>query len=211
MKIYLCRHGETDWNKARRFQGQSDVPLNAFGRELAVKTVEGLAAEGIVFDRVFSSPLSRALETARILTAGGDVQPETDERLMEMHFGMYEGESFDPIKEDPAHPLYNLLCRPERYLASGGTESFQEVMARAKAFLREKIVPLEGSCRTVLVTGHGALNRCILSVIASGPLEEFWRIGLPNCAVSILSLENGKLEILEESRIYYGEAVNTRP
>ena len=70
MKIYLFRHGETDWNKQRRLQGQSDVPLNAFGIELAEKTARALEQEGTVFDRAFSSPLSRALETARILSGG---------------------------------------------------------------------------------------------------------------------------------------------
>ena len=73
MKIYLFRHGETDWNRQRRLQGQSDVPLNTFGIELAVKTAEALEQEGTFFDRAFSSPLSRALETARILVGGQDI------------------------------------------------------------------------------------------------------------------------------------------
>ena len=55
MKIYLFRHGETDWNRQRRLQGQSDVPLNTFGIELAVKTAKALEQEGIFFDRAFSA------------------------------------------------------------------------------------------------------------------------------------------------------------
>lgn len=211
MKIYLFRHGETDWNRARRLQGQSDIPLNAFGRELAAKTAEGLEAEGTIFDRAFSSPLARALETAQILTAGREIPLETDERLKEMHFGAYEGSFFDPMKEDPSHPFHHFFCGPERYLASEGAESFQEAMGRAEAFLWEKLAPLEGSCGTVLVVAHGAWNRCLLRVIAPTPLEDFWKAGMPNCAASILSLEAGKFHILEESRIYYGQPVNVRP
>lgn len=211
MKIYLFRHGETEWNKDRRLQGQSDVPLNAFGRELAEETAGALEREGVVFDRAFSSPLSRALETARILTAGRNISLETDRRLMEMNFGAYEGSAFDPPKKDPAHPLHDFLCRPEAYVPAAGAESFGEVMARARNFLEEKILPLEGSCGTVLVAAHGAFNRCLLGTVRNMPLEDFWKVGMPNCAVSILSMEAGKFTVLEESRIYYDKPVNVRP
>lgn len=211
MKIYLFRHGETEWNKDRRLQGQSDVPLNAFGRELAEETARALEREGVVFDRAFSSPLSRALETARILTAGRNISLETDRRLMEMNFGAYEGSAFDQPKKDPAHPLHDFLCRPEAYVPAAGAESFGEVMARARSFLEEKILPLEGSCGTVLVAAHGAFNRCLLGTVRNMPLEDFWKVGMPNCAVSILSLEAGKFTVLEESRIYYDKPVNVRP
>ncbi len=211
MKIYLFRHGETEWNKDRRLQGQSDVPLNAFGRELAEETARALEREGVVFDRAFSSPLSRALETARILTAGRNISLETDRRLMEMNFGAYEGSAFDQPKKDPAHPLQDFLCRPEAYVPAAGAESFGEVMARARNFLEEKILPLEGSCGTVLVAAHGAFNRCLLGTVRNMPLEDFWKVGMPNCAVSILSLEAGKFTVLEESRSYYDKPVNVRP
>ena len=68
MKLYLLRHGETAWNNTHRFQGQIDIPLNDFGRELAEITRD--AAPEIVFDRVYSSPLSRAFETAVIFMRG---------------------------------------------------------------------------------------------------------------------------------------------
>lgn len=209
MKIYLMRHGETDWNKARRLQGQSDIPLNEFGMELAEKTAEGL--KGVDFEAVFSSPLKRAYVTARIVVGNRNVPVITDDRLKEVNFGAGEGEYFDPIKQNPEHPLYNFLRKPECYVPTGGGESIDQVKERAEAFLREKLLPLEGSCENVLVVAHGALNRCILSSIAGSPDSEFWKIGLPNCAVSILSLENGRLHILEESKIYYDAPVNARP
>ena len=72
-------------------------------------------------------------------------------------------------------------------------------------------MPLEGSCETVLIAAHGAFNRCLLRTIVPTPLKDFWTIGLPNCAVSILSLENGKFEVLEMGKIYYDTPVNVRP
>lgn len=68
MKLYLVRHGETDWNKVKRIQGQVDIPLNQFGKRLAEETAEGL--RDIPFDLCISSPLSRAHETARIYCMG---------------------------------------------------------------------------------------------------------------------------------------------
>lgn len=209
MKIYLFRHGETDWNKTRRLQGQSDIPLNKFGRELAVKTAE--AVREIPFEKAFCSPLCRAAETAEIILGTREIPLVKDRRLMEICFGDYEGNEFDAPKKDPSHPLYNFLCKPERYVPSAGMEAFQDVMARAENFLQEQILPLEGACENVLIVAHGAFNRCILTMLEDIPVKDFWRIGLPNCAASILSLEKGKIQVLEESRIYYENPVNVRP
>lgn len=210
VEIYLFRHGETDWNKERRLQGHSDIPLNQFGRQLALETADSLAE--LPFDRAFSSPLKRALETAEILLAGQNVVLETDDRLMEMGFGHCEGCDFDPPKRDPGHPLYDFFCRPQCFKPSAEAESFQEAMARGLSFLQERIVPLEKCCRRILIVAHGAFNRCILSAIGDIPLDKFWDIGLPNCAASILSLEDGKFQILEMAKTYYKlPTVNPRP
>jgi len=221
MKIYLFRHGETDWNKARRLQGQSDISLNAFGRELAVKTADAL--KDVKFDRVFSSPLDRALETAKIISGWKEVRRVdtgqgiakniiyTDDRLREINFGDCEGGQFDEMKADASHPLHNFFCHPECYEPPVGAESFESVMTRGEKFFAEQILPLEGICENVLVVAHGAFNRSVLNTIKGTPLQDFWQIGLPNCAASILSLENGKLKIVEESTVYYGEPVNGRP
>lgn len=209
MLVYLMRHGETDWNKARRLQGQSDIALNEFGIELAVKTAEGL--KDVAFDAAFSSPLQRALVTAQTVIDGRNVEVETDDRLKEINFGPSEGECFDLAKKNPEHPLHNFFCHPGAFRPEDGSESFRAAGERAGAFLNEKVVPLERSCENVLVVAHGALNRCILNEIQGIPDENFWQIDLPNCAVSILSLENGSWKVLKESVVYYGEPVNGRP
>ena len=82
MKIYLVRHGETEWNKEYRLQGQADTRLNDYGRELAVITAEAL--KEIPFDVIYHSPLSRAEETAVILKRDRKIDIIADERLKEM-------------------------------------------------------------------------------------------------------------------------------
>lgn len=209
MEIYLFRHGETDWNKERRLQGQTDIPLNEYGRELAVRTAEAMGE--ISFDRAFCSPLKRARETAGILLGAAETPLETDRRLMEVGFGECEGAGFDEAKQNPAHPLYNFYVHPERYVPPKGGETFQEVQQRGRQFLEEKIYPLEGVCGSVLIVAHGAFNRGILNDILGIPLERFWEIELPNCAASILSLEGGRLRVTEISKVYYGTPVNGSP
>ncbi|MCM1543122.1 MAG: histidine phosphatase family protein [Blautia sp.] len=209
MQIYLMRHGETDWNKARRLQGQSDIPLNEYGIELAVKTAEALA--DVCFDRAFCSPLGRARETAKIILGDRKTPLYADARLKEINFGTNEGICFDAAKQNPEDPLHNFFCKPGLYSPPEGAESFVQVAERGRSFLQEKVLPLEGKCGTLLIVAHGAFNRSVLNAVMGTPLKDFWRISLPNCAVSILSLEAGRFKVVEESRVYYGDPVNGRP
>ena len=133
MLIYLMRHGETDWNKAGRFQGQQDVPLNENGIELAVKTAEGL--KNVNFDAAFSSPLQRALVTARTVIGSRNIEVQTDERLRELCFGPSEGECSDLAKGNPMHPMYSFLFKPDCYAPTAGAESLDHARKRAEEFL----------------------------------------------------------------------------
>ena len=209
MKIYLVRHGETDWNKMGRLQGQCDVQLNEYGISLAEKTADGLA--GVPFDAAFSSPLCRAAETARIILGKRNTPLYLDDRLKEIGFGVMEAADYNLARQNKEHPVYKFFKTPADYQPPEGGESFERLYARSAEFLREKILPLEGKLETVLIVGHGAMNRSILNPLAGVPLEDFWRIAMPNCAVSLLSLESGRFIILEESRVFYDGAVRPRP
>ena len=85
MKLYMIRHGETDWNKAKRVQGRADVPINAYGRELAKKTAEGLCK--VPFDLAYTSPLCRAKETAQIILRGKRIPLLDESQIQEISFG----------------------------------------------------------------------------------------------------------------------------
>ena len=84
MKVYLMRHGETDYNKKGLIQGTLDIPLNEFGLELAEKTKEGFEKEGLTFDYCYCSPLIRARQTAEIILRGTDTPLSYDERIREI-------------------------------------------------------------------------------------------------------------------------------
>ena len=97
-KIYIIRHGETDWNRERRFQGQTDIPLNDRGREQAVALAKQFG-DLLPFDRIVTSDLGRARETAEIMSRGYDTPIFSDAGFREMNFGKWEGLDTKAIRE----------------------------------------------------------------------------------------------------------------
>ncbi|CAM3207234.1 histidine phosphatase family protein [Asticcacaulis taihuensis] len=97
MTFYVLRHGQTDWNVQMRLQGSTDIPLNETGRAQANVAARILAGEGIT--KIIASPLSRALETARIVGASAGIEPVIDDRLIERNFGLFEGMTIDEVHQ----------------------------------------------------------------------------------------------------------------
>ena len=218
MIIYLMRHGETDWNKRGCFQGQVDVPLNDYVRELAEITARAL--KDVKFEAAFCSPLIRAVETATIMLnkqrteqlhrSKNQIPQEnkmvplvTDERLKEINFGIKEGSNIAQMRSEPTEPLYYLLNDPQNYVPPEGAESLKEVYQRSASFMEERILPLEKQYETILIVAHGVMNRSIINPIAGIPMENFWEIKMLNCTVSVLSLQDGKFQVVEKGRTYY--------
>lgn len=174
MRTEICfmRHGQTDWNRAGRLQGRADVPLNDTGRAQARAAGEKLA--GIAFDAVYASPLCRAVETA-CLAAGLEAQDvHTDERLIEIGFGVLEGS--DERAFDPA-----FFTAPQSYVPPRGGEGFPAVCDRTEAFLREALARWQG--RRLLVVSHGAALACLLLRVTGGSLAHLWDdCNMANCA-----------------------------
>lgn len=205
MKVYLIRHGETQWNSIRKLQGQTDIPLNEYGIELAELTAEGL--KDIKFDYVFSSPLIRAIQTAEIIKRNDNLKIETDERIKEIHFGECEGVQIPGYAEKGVNPIWEFEFDTENYIPANGGETFADVYARSWDFFENKVLPLEDKYENVLIVGHGCMNRTILNRIMDNPLKDFWDIKLDNCAVSIIEVEKGKAKVIESGMKFYEREV----
>lgn len=202
MNLYIMRHGETDWNKQGLIQGSADIPLNEYGIELAEKTRDGLARDGIVFDKVFTSPYERAKKTAEIIAGSQPVLVE--EQIREMSFGAYEGIKICELRTNPAYIEINkCFDDPVHYRSEGSAESYEEIFSRIRSFINDTILPLEKSCENVLVVCHGAVIRAFISIIKEMPLSEYWSIHQPNCSINIAAVEEGKITMTEENRLYY--------
>ena len=204
MNIYIMRHGETDWNKARRIQGNTDIPLNENGIELAKFTAQGLHRDGIVFDRAFSSPLSRAVQTAEIICKESHIPVVTDPRITEFAFGQAEGVSVTELTENPAYKnLGYCFTKPSLYRAMNGAESFEEMFARTADFMEHVLKPLELTSRNVLVSCHGGTARALLMNVNGWELDRYWDISEPNCAVNLMTLRNGVFSVVYMGKTYY--------
>ena len=176
--LYIIRHGKTDWNVRHKLQGRTDVPLNEEGRQMA--EAARMEYRDVHFDICFCSPLIRAKETAEILLKGRNIPLVTDDRLMEMGFGSYEG--LENSFQIPDCPINELVFLPEKYTAPpGGAESLDDLFARTGAFLRECVDPLLKEEKDVLIVGHGAMNSSIVCQIRQLPRAQFWSAGIENC------------------------------
>lgn len=184
--LYIMRHGKTDWNSRHKLQGRTDIPLNDEGRQMATKAREEY--ESVNIDACFCSPLVRAYETAQIVLGERNIPIITDERLVEMSFGDYEG--IENSFEDKECPINVIFQEPEKYTESvGGSETFEELFARTGEFLREVIEPLMREGKDVLIVGHGAMNLSIICQIKDIPIRDFWSAGLEQC--KLLNLIGG--------------------
>lgn len=201
MKLYIMRHGETDWNAQVRLQGCSDVPLNENGRRLA--KVTGEALKDIKFDAVFSSPLSRAVETAKLVLGEQRVPIVTDHRIIEISFGEWEGRrSQKEFGEIPQDMLYNFFHATEKYVAPPKGETFAQILERTKDFYEELMQKKEFANSNILISSHGAAARALLqNVYRDG---NFWQSGVPgNCAITIVEIKDGAVEAVEPDCIFY--------
>lgn len=203
MRLYMIRHGETEWNVKRRFQGRSDIPLNDEGKRLARITAEAMA--NIPFTRVYTSPLKRAYETAMIIKGERDIPVIEDTRIIEIGFGEYEG--LCCAKEgynipDPA--FMNFFDKPEAYKPPKGAESIEELRERTADFLNEITHNKDMENETILISTHGAALRGLLSNINNIEISDFWRGGVhKNCAVTIVDVNAGRAYIVEEGKTFY--------
>lgn len=176
--LYIMRHGKTDWNEKHKLQGRTDISLNEEGKMMARNAAKEYV--DVHFDVCYCSPLVRALETAQLLLEGRDVPIITDERLMEMCFGVFEGT--ENCFSENESPIKVLFTNPEQYITPvEGGESFDELYTRTGEFLREVVEPLLKEEKDVLIVGHGAMNSSIVCQVKEIPLEHFWDAGIENC------------------------------
>lgn len=205
MKIYIVRHGETDWNGPRRLQGRSDIPLNETGIEEA--KITGEALKDVPFAAAFVSPLTRTRQTAEFLIRDRHIPVYEDERIIEMSFGVYEGLSVVNPSYLVKDPVYCdvFLNHPDQYEAPEGGETFYEVCARTQQFLDELSHRQEYADKCVLVVSHGgAIHGMLNGLCFGGDVSRFWgERHMENCEVTTLEAKDGKLTLLEEGRIYY--------
>ncbi|GGH84281.1 broad specificity phosphatase PhoE [Pullulanibacillus pueri] len=189
VKVYLLRHGETEWNSDHnRYCGRTDIPLSEVGVRQAEKAREVLCS--VRFSGIYVSSLQRAQQTAEIVTEGSTVTIQKDKRLVEVDFGEWEGKQKQAfIKADP-EAWKRWLEYPESTKAGRTGETAEEVFVRARSFFDELVERHEGD--TVLVTAHNTFNRIFIAGMLGMPLRNYRSIHQFNTAITVFELEKGQ-------------------
>ena len=181
-ELWLVRHGQTDWNAVLRYQGQTDIPLNATGLAQARALADRL--RGQRFSALYTSDLQRAAQTARILgeALGLDARPHRG--LREICFGEWEGFTRDEVHARYADLVAERRSHPLDSRPPGG-ETNRELAQRIAA-TADEIARAYPECR-VLVVSHG-LALAMLTCLACGyPLEDVYAHGLDNAEPRVVS------------------------
>jgi uncharacterized phosphatase len=176
--LYLVRHGETEWNRQRRIQGLTDIPLNETGRAQARAT--GMLLGRRHWDGIYSSPLSRARETGSIIAAEvGLAEPTLIDALVERNYGQAEG--LDWLQVETRYPHGTVVP---------GRESREQVGARVIPALMELATDRPGEA--LLIISHGGAIRAVLNEVEPAASHG----SITNGSVHSFRLEDGALRLI---------------
>ncbi len=194
MRLLLVRHGETDWNRDWRSLGQTDIPLNQVGREQARRVAQALSSERLA--AIYSSPLSRALETAQGIAQAHGLSVAMEQGLMEMDAGELDGLFFPEMREKPEYAeLLRRWATDATEVRFPGGENLREVQERAWAVI-ERIVG-NHSDGSVVVVSHNFTILTILCKAIDLSLSQFRRMRSSLAGVSALDFnERGATLVL---------------
>lgn len=162
MKLYLIRHGQTDWNVAGKIQGSTDIPLNETGKRQAACLAKGMEKRPV--SRVFTSTLSRAYETARAIGDSQNVPVYGLFELQEVNYGYWEGLTMEEIEQRYPKELQQWYLSPVE-VASPGGETQTQVYERCKAAINRILEQGDGD---VAVVSHGATVVFLLEYMLDG-------------------------------------------
>jgi alpha-ribazole phosphatase len=184
MRLLLARHAPTDWNAEARFQGQEDIALGATGRKRAALLAERLAEERI--DEVHTSDLRRAWETARAVADARRLPLRSDPRLRELHFGSWQGLTYDEVRQAYPEAVAAWEADPLRVPPPGG-ETVAQLASRVGGFLGG-LTAAATLDRTVLVVAHQGSLQVLLCLALGLPPQARWQFRLEAAALSDLNL-----------------------
>lgn len=175
LTVLLTRHGHTDRSEPDQYLGQH---VKALLTDRGRRDAEALAARlrDVPIDRIVSSPLSRAAETAVILIAGRSLEVELDDRMLEMDYGSWEGMTVEDVENRFPEEYEQYERDPSRHQVGGGENG--EQVARRLSSLTADLLAWAGSDpgdRTCLLIGHSSVNRVLLAGVLGVPLADYRR------------------------------------
>ncbi len=186
-RYYFVRHGTTDYNRDGIYFGVTDCPLNEDGI-LQSKKLSALLS-GIHFDEIFTSPMKRCTDTARLITVLK--KPEVSEALLEMDFGLWEGMHYKECMEKYPEEFRKWSSDYRSYAPPEG-EKYSDFYERVSGFYHEQLKKEEGN---VLIVSHKGVLQLLTSLLLTGDDSLFWNFNFLPGKYSILEKESGHCTI----------------
>ncbi len=185
-RIFLIRHGESEWNAIHRYTGQQDVALSPLGQKQAQRLAERLADEPLA--AIYASPLRRARDTAMAIAKARQLPVILDANLMEIRHGLWEGLTADQVAEKFAGEFAQWRAQPAQVTMPQG-ESLGDLVRRAQTSFRRSLAEQPGGA--FAICSHDAMLRVLtLNALHLG-LEHFWEFCFDNASLSMLDACNG--------------------
>ncbi|MBM7565545.1 histidine phosphatase family protein [Paenibacillus sacheonensis] len=200
--VYLVRHGQTEWNTQRRFQGHEDSPLT----ELGVKQASwlGESMRSITIDVIYSSTSPRARRTAEIIGSDRSIPLHTSDGFKEIRLGLWEGMNQDEAKS--LHPVqfHHFWNDPEAFQVQDA-EAFQDVSERAVARLRQIVEEHAG--KAILIVAHTVVVKLLMAYFENRALKDLWNPPYihPTCLSKIEIRQDGHAILLHGDISHYKE------
>jgi probable phosphoglycerate mutase len=194
-KIYLIRHGESEWNILKKIQGQKDIPLTKKGIQQAKLVGKRLMDENI--NKIYSSDLKRAYDTAKIIGDYIKIEPVYTKSFREINFGIWEGLSNNIMNREYRDEIYLWRKEPEK-LKIQGAETLYEVQERAINSLNA-IVHSEDE--NILIVSHGVTLKTMILGLLNMDLAYFKNLTIDNVGLSIIEFReyNKVLKLLNDT------------
>ncbi len=194
-KVYLVRHGETNWNTEMRYQGQRDIPLSEEGLKQATCIAHNLAPEKI--EKVYTSPLQRAQKTASLIAEKHCLDICIEPDLMEIDFGKWEGRNFNELKKEEQDFAERWFFNPDKISIPGG-EPYSVFKERALAVYRR----IQQGHKNMAVVTHAGVIRVIMMDVLDIPAANITRLRLSPASLTVLLYDdwnNPYLELFNDS------------
>lgn len=183
-QLLLIRHGQTEWNRARRIQGNGDSPLTDRGQAQAEAAANALARFDV--GAIYASDAGRALQTADPIARATGMTVQTDARLRERHYGIFEGKTHAELGEEYPEIHFEYLKRRPDFVVPGG-ESLAELQARTVAACTDIAHDQPG--KLVAIVAHGGTIRTFARYTLAVPLDVAWRAQIENGGLTIVRYE----------------------
>ncbi len=205
IRLFLIRHGETEWNTAQIFQGHLDSPLTATGVNQATSLAERLASEEITV--IYSSDQGRSMHTAEIVAERHGLSVHPHKELREIDCGQWTGLSYEAVRGRWPKEFAIWRSRPDQHQMPGG-ESVAHVQERCVRFVEE--IRRSHIGHSICVVTHNTPVRTLLCHFQGLPLSELHGgTRQPNCAVNLIEFRNGRIDLIEVASTQHLTTIST--